>query len=82
MSTTIGNLTIASDLLPTTLIEIRIKTIANKDVQTPEPSHTIPYRDLEKMSKFLSTDEGIIEWTWNQIGDNSYYKTVGLAGKR
>lgn len=82
MPTKIGNLTISATLNPTTLVEVRIKTVANHASQYASitPAHTVPFSQLEELSKFLETQSEIIEYAWNVIGDNSYYVYKGPAG--
>lgn len=80
--TKIGNLTLSRDLRPTTLIEIRVRTLANKDISisTIPPAHTIPFAEFDATVAAIRAQSGVIEYGWNILGDNNYYIYHGLAG--
>lgn len=82
MSTKIGNLTLSRDLRPTTLVEIRIRTLANQNSRISDitPSHTVPFAEMDSIVAAIQTQSGVIEYAWNILGDNSYYVYQGLAG--
>ncbi len=83
MTTKIGNLALSKDIKPTTLVEVRIKTLANhkQDWSRIEPAHTVPFSDLETLLDFVGKQHGVISHAWNLIGDNSFYTGNGPAGQ-
>ena len=75
-------MTIADTLTPTSLLEIRIKTIANHAAQysTIAPARTIQFAQLNETETYLESQPDIIEYAWNIVGKSEYYTHKGLAG--
>lgn len=83
MTTKIGNLTLSKNIKPTTLVEVRIKTLANhkQNWSQIEPSHTIPFSELQTLLDFVAEQHGVIEYAWSLIGDSTFYTGNGPAGQ-